>query len=678
MEIESTAAQDKSGGIDEGITLAEIADTMQGYEEYREKADLAWRVHDGDGLSPGMKIYLATHGMPQESINLTRPIVNAVHGNAMQFQTDIMATADDDQGKEVSEAINQKTHEVWRMTKANDAFSEATTDQLVSGWGWVDARPTRGYDDTGYDYAISYLPWEEMKADMFGLRSGRESMRWWARDKRVMVNVAKQLFPNHHDLIERTPSLDGSGWRNTHDETSEVFGHRTTMSTRKIPIREVYERVYEKTKLFYGQDGSVSEYDPARISQPGFVAEKPIPKIRKSWFIGMVKIYYADYAFKECPFIDMVGYINQETKVPQGLVADMISPQYAYNKAHNEILHILESYRVIEKEGALAGNPSRAKVMREAGRRDSHFKIKEGQSVKEAISVEREWMELDRLNGLKDRSEHEMHAASGAYQSFTGKEDQQMSGKAIATMAELGATNMMRMLGNGQKAKMLAGEKVLEYIVKKHGDQPFSVDVKPEFGSARQVQVNVIGEDGHITNDLTKTKMHIAIASIKSSPAYRMQSLERIENSLGQMANNPEAQNIYIGLQLANSDFPGAPQALEHWNRITGFGQSDEEKAAAAEQQQKDAEHQKMLETEKVMAEVEKDKAQARKHLADAESTGFANQAQAAQDQLTIQKQQLDMQKSQLELQDKAISLENDRKAALIDQWRQQAESRAA
>ena len=619
--MESTAKQDDAGGLKKGIQIDDILDAYSHWNEYQLAADLAYSVYDGDVLSPETKEESTLLGKPQRQVNLVKSIIMTVLGHSEKLRTDVLIRADDDESKDSAEVLNEMMNEAWRMCGATNESLDAHEDQLVAGLGWLDVRRNRS-DILKYKYSVNKVDWREMKWDITTMRQGFDKCRWVARERFMHEDEAIAAFPKHKKIIQNCISGDLADW----DGNGVHGSYLVDEIGKRVAVREVYERVPVREKFVRLEDGTIEEYE----NQQGLeVFESITTKIKKSWFIANVKIWYADYESPHPPFVPMWGYVLDRTKIPCGIVRDMIDPIYIYNKATNEQLHILDTCKIKVKPSSLEGGVdkwSNERIRMEAQRRDSVFTMEEDADMGDVV-IEREWENLSNLQGLKEGSQQELRDVSGIYQSFSGQGEARQSGKAIANLAELGSTNMARLLGNKARAEKRVAEILMGFIIHDMGDEERTVEVTSKMGGKRQVTVNRLGEDAKVSNSLMKARTHVAMAPIQSSAGYRAQVQDRLENLMGQMVDHPIVLNLFVELYIEYADFPHSKELLEKFRMQSGLAATPEEMAEQMAAQSEEQQKQSALEQGTIEADIdlkaaqaEQARANARKALADAEN----------------------------------------------------------
>ena len=686
MQIESTAQQDASGGITEGISLEEMLDTAGNHEQYREMAAQAHEVFDGEGFTAEVREWLASRGKPEININLTRSSVMSVIGHSEKMRTDPYVTADSADGRDVAEALNAEQNKAWRMTRAENSLLIAHIDQAVSGLGWTDVRRNRS-DPTAYKYSVEYRDWQDIKCDLKSLReNGGEKMRWVGLERLMRADQARLLFRRHTRLIDNTGAGGGTGWSTMGVDNDQLNLFGSEHNRRYILLREVYERQWEMGQWITYPNGYGEEWIKGQEKHPGGVVEKrPIPKIKKNWFIGNTKIYYGDYDAPRPPFEPLLAYSRKKDSVPMGLVKDMIAPQQIYNRTVVEEQAILDSNQVLYRANAFDEDMTQDDILAEAGRVDSAFEISqnfEGR-LEDAIRVTKNYQDLPHLYARMERCKEEIRDASGIQMAYSGQASSpNQSGRAINQLAEQASTNLAHIMGNRLRHRHRVAEQILHFLTQDMTEEQ-QVEVKGQLSNKpRTITLNYPGEDGQINNNVMMTRLSVAMGSISSSAGHRAQLQDRMETMLGQLTNNPEMLSILMPQWLKICDLPGADELLEQYTAKFGGAETPEEIAQQAAQQAQIAEETRQVEMMTQKAKAELDLANAERARAEA----LAKQKEAQLDPTAVDALRLQQEETKLQmLQDKQAGEQQQRAAAeeqqkmqLMQQWQEQVQQRAS
>ena len=562
--------------------------------------------------------------------NLIQPTVNSVLGHEEQRRVDWMITADDEDSEEVAEGLNQKLNEIMRLAEANRHCSEAYKHMIIKGVGWLHVRRNPDPFDANR-YIIERVQTDEMYWDMRDRDTGLRNCRWMARRKFMDKDEAITLFPGHKMLIENACDGWTSGFAIGHESAEfeqrysewhraqENIEHVLQGSKREqIAVYEVYYRVWEQAKVVRYASGAVEEYrkDDAQQLMALLIGQArgerlPLMKMRRKYFIGPHEISDdpSPHPHNHFPFVKFEGYTEDSSNVPYGIVRGMIDPQDAYNEAGFEILHILEHKRIIKEVSTTKMRDS--ELVSEMRRRDGVITTEDGKLG--TLLVEKDWTELQALNGMQDKYSQQVRDFSGVYNSYTGRDDASRSGVAIASMAELGATTLSEINANYEYGRKKLAELVIAYIVEDMGQQPQRIGIRAGSGGQvrKTVHLNAEDEHGRLTNALAQAKYQVTLADVHSSVGYRQHLNMRVMEMFQVTTGDATMQRFLMEMAIETSELPNRHEVLEKWRKLNGISEDPEAQAQMQQQQQEQAAQAAQIAEKQAQASIAKDTAEA-------------------------------------------------------------------
>ena len=147
----------------------------------------------------------------------------------------------------------------------------------------------------------------------------------------------------------------------------------------------------------------------------------------------------------------------------------------------------------------------------------------------------------------------------------------------------------------------------------------------------------VQGEDGKLSNDVTRMRAHIALAPIQQTAAYKQQLAERLTNAMAQLP--PQASAAVFDMLVELMDVPNKHEFAERVRNALGIAKPaddmSEEEQAAAQQQAQMQQAQAELAMREVQAKVAELEAKAAKWQADAERAAQLANSVQTDDKLT-------------------------------------------
>jgi DNA repair exonuclease SbcCD ATPase subunit len=202
-------------------------------------------------------------------------------------------------------------------------------------------------------------------------------------------------------------------------------------------------------------------------------------------------------------------------------------------------------------------------------------------------------------------AQKQIQDTAGVYSSFLGQQDGgATSGVAINSLVEQGATTLSEINDNYRYAKRLVGELITANIVhdlSKERDVKVLVGVN-EHQKTKRIMLNTEQEDEfgytRITNDVMRTKSHVVLADISSTPGYRAQVTDRLMQLVQGLP--PEMQAAVIDIVIESTDLPKKKEILDRIRKATGQGMdpedmSEEDKQAYQLQMEKKQQQEQLL-----------------------------------------------------------------------------------
>lgn len=639
--------------------------------EWRGEADRCHQYYDGNQLEPALIEVLRRRNMPVLTTNLVAPTINGVLGMEARSRTDWFVQADDDEFAEVAEGLNLRLNEALRIAKASRATSDAYKSQVIGGIGWVEVKRNR--DPLGPKYSIHEVHRDEISWD-WKASSDLSNCRWMLRSRWVDRDEVEAAFPKHKDLIKHSigqwAGMDmqefmekgemlSRGYSeyqySTRNETEWLLPHR-----QMIKVYELYYRVWTVGIVIRDERGNAAEFNednPVHValinSGKVTVQRKPVPKLRLSWYIGPHHIHdgISPHPHNYYPYVPFFGMQEDKTKVPYGLVRSMLSPQDEINFRRIKLTADLNYKRIVMDEDA--SNMSDERLQDEVHRQDGIVKLnpaarREGGGL---FRVETDQGIAQQQFQIMQDAKMLIQDVAGIYNAMLGKESSAVSGVAINSLVEQGATTLADINDNYRFARQMVGELVLAYEVTEikeaknlHIHIPQAAGQKP-----KEIVLNEETEAGEITNAVAQAKTQVVLGEVQQSPGYRAQQAQMLLEFIGKMPESVQmgAMDMVIEqLDIGESQKARLLKALrEARGEVDTDNMTEEEQEQMQAQQQAEQEKQEaveQLQMEGMKLELEELKAKIQKMVADSElaeqRAGTEQARQAAMMQQTQQR----------------------------------------
>lgn len=666
MQIVQINKQRKHKGQFTQQQLLKLMGDIDGQPDWRSDANTAAAYYDGDQLPPQVIQVLQQRGQPPECQNLIAPAIDSVLGTEAKTRSDLRVEANyqNDKTEELAEALNAEFYTVCQQMRIDRTRSDAYAEQVKSGLSWVEVR--RNPDVTGTRYIAETVNRNEVYWDWTSRRPDLRDCRWLMRKRWMDLDEAVMLFPQRAEVLKcavgnlwddfaDTERLDGTdsdlekGWgevQNWSRQESEYM----SVGRDRLMLYVIYYRVYERIPMMELPTGKFIEYDKDNLAHAVAVGSgrvkvsmQLVSFIREAWFAGPYHLgdRPCDAPQGMFPLVPFWGFRKDKNGIPYGLVSRMISAQNSYNFRHLKITWLLQAKQIIMDSDAT--NMTREQVREEANRPDGVIVLNADRANKtkaaDALQINSDNSVSQQQMQVMEYDRQNIQDCAGIYSSYMGQDSNAVSGIAVSNLVEQSSTTLAEINDNYNMACNALGELILNYLLedlKKHENYQIVINRKDK-RRRKVVTVNVKGDDGAITNDITRLDARIVLAPIDSTPAYRAQLADRLIGIIQKLP--PQAQSAVIDLVLELVEIPNKDEFVDRVSRAMGAQDpnymTDEEKQQA-QQQAKINEFAQALQFKAQIAEIQNKDADTASKQASANKSQASADGQKYSDGLTM------------------------------------------
>lgn len=645
--------------------LQALCSDIDSQPKWRDAANKACAYYDGDQLPLEVLQVLKDRGQPMTIHNLIAPTVDGVLGMEAKTRTDLLVISDDpdDETEKLAEAINAEFADACRLGNMNKARSDAYAEQIKAGLSWVEVR--RNSDPFGPEFKVSTVSRNEVFWDWLSREADLSDCRWLMRRRWMDTDEAKATFPGMAQVIdyaiddwrgfvdtmvtEGQPSPLMSAWEEyqSWDRQQNEWLQR---ERRRVLLQVVYYRTFDRLPVMALSSGRVVAFDKNNLMHAVAVASGRVQvrvgrvsRIREAWFVGPHFIVDRPCSAPQgmFPLVPFWGYRKDKTGEPYGLISRAIPAQDEVNFRRIKLTWLLQAKRVIMDEDATQLSDN--ELMEQIERPDGIIKLnparKNQKSVADVFRVEQDFQVASQQFQVMQESEKLIQDTMGVYSAFLGQDSNASSGVAISNLVEQGATTLAEINDNYQFACQQVGRLLLAYLLddlKKRRNH--AVVINRDDRQRRQtIVLNAEGDNGELTNDISRLNTHIALAPVQQTPAFKAQLAQRMSEVIQGLP--PQVQAVVLDLWVNLLDVPQKQEFVERIRAALGTPKSPdemtpEEQEAAAQQQaleQQQAELQ-MREMTGRVAKLEAEAARARA-AAQRDNAGAQRDVAAAQGQ---------------------------------------------
>jgi len=636
--------------------LLNLMGDIDGQPDWRTDANRCCAYYDGDQIPPQVAAVLEERGQPVECQNLIAPAIDSVLGTEAKTRSDLRVEAnyENDDMEKLAEALNAEFYTVCQEMRIDRVRSDAYAGQIKAGLSWVEVR--RNPDVTGPRYIAEQINRNEVDWDWLSKKPDLRDARWVRRRRWIDLDEAVMLFPQRAETLKNAVGtwdtfddierIDGddvdlrSGWEERQTWSRNEAEYLST-SRDRIMLYVIYYRVYERIPMLALPTGKMVEYDKNNIAHAVAVASgrvkvemRLVSFIRESWWAGPYHLgdRLCDAPQGMFPLVPFWGFRKDQSGIPYGLVSRMISAQNSYNFRHLKVTWLLQASQVIIDSDAT--NMTADQVRKEANRPDGVFVLNADRKNKtkaaDALQINRDSSVSAQQMQVMEYDRQNIQDCAGIYSSYMGQDTSGVvSGIAVSNLVEQSSTTLAEINDNYTMACNALGELVLNYLLEDLKQKTsYTIVVNRKDKRRRKVvTINTPGDDGKITNDISRLDARIVLAPIDSTPAYRAQLADRLIGIIQKLP--PQAQSAVIDLVLELVEIPNKDEFIDRVSRALGTQDpqymTDEEKQAS-QQQAKLNEFAQALQFKQQIAEIQN------KNADTANKQASANKSQASAD----------------------------------------------
>ncbi|WP_417623050.1 hypothetical protein [Parasphingorhabdus sp.] len=615
--------------------LLSILGDIDSQPDWRTPATKACAYYDGDQLSSAVKDVLRKRNQPDIVHNMIGPTIDGVLGLEARSRSDLMVSADDEQGEELAKALNEKFKDYWRLANGDRACSDAYASQLKAGIGWVEV--TKNPIPFAAPYRIKFIHRREVWWDFHSVEADRSDARWIMRRKWLDLDEAIATFPEHKEILKHSVNHWEDFLRTLDEEHTESHDLQSAWSdaqgwnratsewldtTRKrVLLQVIYYKVWKRAHIIRLPDGRVIEFDKNNTAHVAAVQSGKVqleyaafPNVREAWFIGPHRIIDRP---SEAPggmfnLVPFIGYQKDASGEPYGLVSRMIPAQDGINARVIRLNYLLQARRVIADDDATQLSNSRLKE--EIEKPDGHIPLNPDRKNKgkasDALSIQNDVGIAAQQFNLMQHDMKLIQDCAGVYNSMLGQDSNATSGVAIANLVEQGTTTLAEINDNFHYSRNKVGELLLAYIIEDLKPQN-NVEVtvnREDKAKRRAIVINEPNMDGKRNNDVARWRGHMALAPVKATPTYRQQQATLLTNTISQLP--PEAQAATLPMLVELMDLPNKEEFLSSLRQSLNIPKAkedmSEEELAQAQAQAEKQQAVEQLQQQEIQQKVQK------------------------------------------------------------------------
>lgn len=368
-------------------------------EEWRQRAEMAYKYEEGDQLDDAMLAALAERHQPPVIENMIRPQRKVFMSRYMKMR---LKAAFMGRNQGMDEAHAFMLNDLNRSVDQENAFlreeAMAVKDKFIGGIGWIERYQEIGRDGWPRIVARRENPFV-MWRDPFGRRLDLADYRYLIRSKWVDIDEAIAAMPDKRlDLLNCVSSGSGpvhrQGLLDPSWEQKNEFGF-VDAQRKRIRLFEVWYRRREQRMATITPDGVrvtldfLGEREATKvIRQAGLAAESVI--IDQMWvgiYCGMTLLHHdrSPYVNNGFPFTKYLWDLKNDGSAVGWVSEDMMSLQDALNKRQSKALHLLNNKQLIIADNATEMNDE--ELATAVASPDGIFRLTGGRNVQDVFQI---------------------------------------------------------------------------------------------------------------------------------------------------------------------------------------------------------------------------------------------------------------------------------------------------
>ena len=569
----------------------EILHEIQNQPQWRSIADKEADYADGNQLDSELLQRQKELGIPPAIEDLISPTLLSIQGYETNTRTDWRLTSGDgEHGQEVADALNYKLNQAERLSRADRACSDAFRSQIAVGIGWVEV--AREQNPLKFPYTCRYIHRNEIHWDMLSTCPDLSDARWLRRQRWIHYDKIRLAFPDFNETIlnemlngYEDVEIDGGNSTGLSNSWGVRFStikeeHFYNRHTKEVCISELWYKRWVKTTFLKSPTGKVVEYNAGNPNHDILISSNKvevitanIPKMRRSYWIGDKCLLDTEtpYPHQNFPYVLFIGFREDLTGIPYGLVRGMKYAQDSLNSANAKLRWGMSVVRTERTKGAV--DMTDAQLRRQVARPDADIVLnREHMALAGSrFEVHRDYQLSQQHYQMLNDNRNTIRSVSGISQSFLGGGGA-TSGYQEAQRIEQSNQSLARLMDNFKDARTQIGELLLSLLIEDMGDRQQEIVIPPDtINEKRTIALNIPMIDEQtglqfVENSITQTRLKVALEDVPQTQSYRSQQLTALSEAVKSLP--PEYQTIALPYMINLMDMPYKDRIIEELNKV--------------------------------------------------------------------------------------------------------------
>jgi hypothetical protein len=563
-------------------------DEMQRQHANRQER-LKWvRYYNNDQFSAERRRRLESVGLSPASNNMIRPIIEYFKGTERRGRIDFTISPRVD-GKAARESAQAKQELLKWLDYTNQSGFErslATDQAFITGMGWLEIAVRQ--DKKGPRVVSVSEDWRNIMHDSRGNAMDGDDWRYIFRTKVVDLDVAKAIFPDKTEELERV-AQKGAGahllgeWSGTNtvlggssvssSEASSYFIGTDLYSTRdRVMLVEAWTR--DPVKRTDKHQGGITDPVSWEINCAILTADDILVETK------------SPYKHGKFPFVPIWCYRDIDNGLPYSPIRDLIDVQDSLNANLMRAKFLSHVNQLQIEEGAI-GTMSLEQIEIEMRDPMGIAIFKDGGISGGKVRKVDHNGDVQKMMMLAQADMDTMHRMSGVTPENRETQGDNLSGKSRALKAEQGAILTTAIFDNLLRARGLEGVLTLE-TCEQYMLHEMAVPVTGKGVSRKFSTINQWDEQqGRYVNDLAADESEFQVGEQAWKQFHAEAMYDSLMQVLGQLAGSAP-QVVVALLDVVFEMHPTLPNKEKVLQRVRGAtGMRNEDTEMSPEEQAK-------------------------------------------------------------------------------------------
>lgn len=562
--------------------------------------------YDGDQWEPEDKVELEERGQVPLVFNEVAPMVDWLIGTQRRSSVDwrVLPRTEDD-----VELADVKTKVLKYVSDINQvAFnrSRAFADACKVGVGWLDDGVRN--DPTKDILYSKYEDWRNVVHDSFAVEMGLEDGRYIFRTRYTDEDVAKAMFPERAEAIERATLADPN-WSAQHQAEDEFYyqgggsrhsahnsagylsgghGGAGAEQRKRVKLIECQFRIPITTKIVVDGPFRGAFYNESDLAlrqaigeHGGTIVDRVLMRMHVAVMTEtcMLSCNPSPLRHNSFTLTPIWFYRRGRDRMPYGAIRRVRDLQMDMNKRASKALFLISTNQLIIEKGA---TDDVNELRDEADRPDGVMVVNPNRKVElrrdsEQAAGQVQMMTLDA---------QAIQKTVGISNENLGRQTNATSGKAIEARQLQGSVVTTEPYDNLRLATQLQGQKQLSLIEQFYTEEKV-IRLSGSKGALDWVKVNTpeVQADGSVRwlNDVTRSQADFIVSEQDYTGTMRAVLFEAM-NGLAARMPDPTLSLRLLTIAMEFSDLPNNDQVAEEIRKLTG--ERDPNKPMTPEEQQ--------------------------------------------------------------------------------------------